>query len=141
WGVEVYILLSRWNPLNLKQPFPKKTSGYKVLVAGMGPAGFTLAHYLMHEGHEVVGIDSLPIFPLDPQLLECPIRDWSALKMPLSQRPIDGFGGVMEYGITARWDKNYLMLVRLLLERRSIFSLHGKISLGETLPLSKAFDL
>ena len=29
-----------------------------------------------------------------------------------------GFGGVAEYGITVRWDKNYLKMVRLLLERR-----------------------
>ena len=29
-----------------------------------------------------------------------------------------GFGGVAEYGITVRWNKNYLKLVRLLLERR-----------------------
>ena len=30
-----------------------------------------------------------------------------------------GFGGVAEYGITVRWDKNFLKLVRLLLERRA----------------------
>ena len=29
-----------------------------------------------------------------------------------------GFGGVAEYGITVRWDKNFLKLIRLLLERR-----------------------
>lgn len=140
WGVEIYSLLSRWNPLNLARPFPKGPSGYKVLVAGMGPAGFTLAHYLMNEGHQVVGIDSLPITPLDNDLLTQPIQDWSSLKKPLSQRPIEGFGGVMEYGITARWDKNYLKLVRLLLERRSQFSLYDNIKLGETLPLAQAFD-
>lgn len=140
WGVEIYSLLSRWNPLNLKQPFPKQESGYKVLVAGMGPAGFTLAHYLMNEGHTVVGIDGLTIEPLEKELLTQPIHAWSSLKMPLSQRPIEGFGGVMEYGITARWDKNYLKLVRLLLERRSLFSLHDNIKLGDTLSLHQAFD-
>src|SRR5206468_1002884 len=57
WGVEIYSLLARWNPLNLKRPYPKPPSGYSVLVAGMGPAGFTLAHYLLNEGHRVVGID------------------------------------------------------------------------------------
>ena len=30
-----------------------------------------------------------------------------------------GFGGVAEYGITVRWDKNFLKLIRLLLERRA----------------------
>lgn len=141
WGVEIYSLLSRWNPLNLAQPFPKQPSGYTVLVAGMGPAGFTLAHYLMNEGHRVVGIDSLTIEPLEKELLTQPIQAWSSLKKPLSQRPIEGFGGVMEYGITARWDKNYLKLVRLLLERRSQFSLHDNIKLGDTLSLTQAFDL
>ena len=29
-----------------------------------------------------------------------------------------GFGGVAEYGITVRWNKNFLKLIRLLLERR-----------------------
>lgn len=140
WGVEIYSLLSRWNPLNLKRPFPKQPSGYTVLVAGMGPAGFTLAHYLLNEGHRVVGIDGFNITPLDPGLLTQPIRDWSALKVPLSQRTIGGFGGVMEYGITARWDKNYLELVRLLLERRSLFTLYDGVRLGKDLSLSQAFE-
>ena len=30
-----------------------------------------------------------------------------------------GFGGVAEYGITVRWDKNFLKMARLLVERRS----------------------
>ena len=30
-----------------------------------------------------------------------------------------GFGGVAEYGITVRWDKNFLKMIRLLLERRA----------------------
>lgn len=139
WGVEIYSLLSRWNPLNLKQPFPKLSSGYKVLVAGMGPAGFTLAHYLLNEGHQVTGIDGFKIEPLDPDLLTQPIRDWSSFKKPLSQRTIGGFGGVMEYGITARWDKNYLDLVRLLLERRALFTLQDRTRLGRDLSLSQAF--
>lgn len=141
WGVEIYSLLSRWNPLNLKCPFPKKETGYSVLIAGMGPAGFTLAHYLLNEGHRVVGIDGLSITFLENNILTHPIREWSSLKTPLSQRPIEGFGGVMEYGITARWDKNYLKLVRLLLERRSHFKLYDRLRLGKTLSLPQAFEL
>ena len=140
WGVEIYSLLSRWNPLNLQRPFPKKASGYKVLVAGMGPAGFTLAHYLLNEGHTVVGIDGLKIEPMEKDLVTNPIREWSSLKEPLSQRTIVGFGGVAEYGITARWEKNYLKLVRLLLERRAHFALYDGVRLGGTLSLSQAFD-
>ena len=30
----------------------------------MGPAGFTLAHHLLNDGHTVVGIDGLKIEPL-----------------------------------------------------------------------------
>src|SRR3990167_2870973 len=81
WGVEIYSLLSRWNPLNFKNPYPKAPTGYKVLVAGMGPAGFTLAHYLMNEGHEAVGIDGLKIDPIDPNHLTHPIRSWNSLKI------------------------------------------------------------
>lgn len=141
WGVEIYSLLSRWNPLNLQRPFPKKHSDYKVLVAGMGPAGFTLAHYLLNEGHSVVGIDGLKIEPLEKDLLTKPIRDWESLKQPLSQRTPAGFGGVTEYGITVRWEKNYLTLVRLLLERRSHFALYDGVRLGGTLTLPQAFFL
>lgn len=141
WGVEIYSLLSRWNPLNLKRPFPKPLSDYKVLVAGMGPAGFTLAHYLLNEGHRVVAIDGLKIDPLDKEALEKPIREWKTLKQPLSQRKTMGFGGVAEYGITVRWDKNYLTLIRFLLERRSHFSLYDSVRLGGTLTLPQAFEL
>ncbi len=141
WGLEIYSLLSRWNPLNLKRPYPEKTSGYKVLVAGMGPAGFTLAYYLLNEGHTVVGIDGLKIEPLEKEILNQPIREWASLKEPLSQRTPAGFGGVTEYGITSRWDKNYLKLVRLLLERRSSFTLYDGVRIGGTLTLPQAFAL
>src|ERR1700722_16138249 len=46
-----------------------------------------------------------------------------------------------EYGITARWDKNYLKLVRLLLERRSHFTLCDQMRFGENLSLDQAFTL
>ena len=68
WGFEIYSLLTRWNPLNLRRPVPKAPTGRKVLVVGMGPAGYTLAHHLMNDGHTVVGVDGLKIEPLDAQL-------------------------------------------------------------------------
>ena len=55
WGFEIYSLLTRWNPLNFARPVPRAATGYKVLVVGLGPAGFTLAHHLMNDGHTVVG--------------------------------------------------------------------------------------
>src|SRR5262249_44033646 len=42
WGFEIYSLLTRWNPLNFSRPLPLPPSGYKVLVVGIGPAGFTV---------------------------------------------------------------------------------------------------
>ena len=65
WGFEIYSLLSRWNPLNLTRPYPESATNKKVLVVGMGPAGFTLAHHLMNDGHVAVGIDGLKIEPLE----------------------------------------------------------------------------
>src|SRR5947207_2043871 len=63
WGFEIYSLLTRWNPLDLRRPLPKPPSGYKVLVVGLGPAGFTLAHHLVNDGHFVAAIDGLKIEP------------------------------------------------------------------------------
>ena len=68
WGFEIYSLLTRWNPLHLQRPYPKAPTGRRVLIAGMGPAGFTLAHHLINDGHTVVGIDGLKIEPLPPHI-------------------------------------------------------------------------
>src|SRR5262249_41067141 len=46
-----------------------------------------------------------------------------------------------EYGITVRWDKNFLKLIRLLLERRAHFAMFGGVRLGGTLTLEQMFDL
>ena len=118
FGFEIYALLTRWNPLDIRRPLPRPDSGRKVLIVGLGPAGFTLAHHLMNDGHTVVAIDGLKIEPL--QFDPCaPIRDTATLFENLDDRVLAGFGGVAEYGITVRWNKNYLKLVRLLLERRT----------------------
>ncbi len=151
WGFEIYSLLTRWNPLNLRRPVPKPASGRKVLVVGMGPAGYTLAHHLMNEGHAVVGIDGLKIEPLqedisgvNPRGERVPfkaIRLASSLEENLDQRMPGGFGGVAEYGITVRWNKNFLKLIRLLLERREEFALFGGVRFGGTLTTDDAFAL
>ncbi len=129
WGFEIYALLTRWNPLNLRRPLPRPATGYKVLVVGLGPAGFTLSHHLMNDGHTVVAVDGLKIEPLDPEISGVtptgarvpfrPIRDVTELYEDLGERVLAGFGGVAEYGITVRWNKNFLKLIRLLLERRA----------------------
>jgi hypothetical protein len=44
-------------------------NGRNVLVAGMGPAGFTMAHHLTMEGCAVVGIDGLKLGAFDPDIM------------------------------------------------------------------------
>ena len=150
WGFEIYSLLSRWNPLKLSKPVPCANSGYKVLVVGLGPAGFTLSHHLLNDGHTVLAVDGLKIEPLQPQTAGLdvygarvpfePIRDVKSVYSRLGDRVMGGFGGVAEYGITVRWDKNFLTLARLLLERRSQFSMVGGVRFGGTLTLDEAFE-
>lgn len=152
YGFEIYGLLTRWNPLNLKRPIPKADTGYKVLVAGLGPAGFTLTHHLLNDGHIVVGIDGLKIEPLPAEISGVkptgervefkPIKDIEKeLFENLNERVLAGFGGVAEYGITVRWNKNYLKVIRLLLERRSHFAMYGGVRFGGTVTYESAFAL
>jgi NADPH-dependent glutamate synthase beta subunit-like oxidoreductase/NAD(P)H-flavin reductase len=151
WGFEIYSLLTRWNPLHLRRPYPRPASGRRALIVGMGPAGFTLAHHLMNDGHSVVGIDGLKIEPLDREVAGVdasgarvpfrPVRDVDELYERLDERSMAGFGGVAEYGITVRWDKNFLKIIRLLLERREQFALIGGVRFGGTVPLEEALAL
>jgi NADPH-dependent glutamate synthase beta subunit-like oxidoreductase/NAD(P)H-flavin reductase len=151
WGFEIYSLLTRWNPLDLRRPLPKPESGYKVLVVGLGPAGFTLAHHLLNDGHAVVAIDGLKIEPLPEEISGVsplgvrrafqPIRDVAQLYESLDDRVMAGFGGVAEYGITVRWNKNFLKLIRLILERRRQFTMFGGVRFGGTMTVDSAFAL
>ena len=142
YGFEIYSLLTRWNPLNIRRPLPLADTGRKVLVVGLGPAGYTLAHHLMNDGHTVVAVDGLKIEPLgfDPRE---PIRDAQTLFENLDDRVLAGFGGVAEYGITVRWNKNYLKLVRILLERRAEFAMQGGVRFGggATLSIDDAWQI
>ncbi len=151
WGFEIYSLLTRWNPLDFVRPVPREATGKKVLVVGLGPAGFTLAHHLMNDGHAVVGIDGLKIEPLDAALSGVDplgrrsefrlIRDVREIYEPLDDRVMAGFGGVAEYGITVRWNKNFLKIVRLLVERRQEFAMFGGVRFGGTLSIDSAFEM
>src|SRR5437764_460592 len=151
WGFEIYSLLTRWNPLNIRRPLPRPATGYKVLVVGLGPAGFTLSHHLLNDGHFVAAIDGLKVEPLPPEISGVavdgmrrpfePIRDVKTLVEGLDDRVMAGFGGVAEYGITVRWDKNFLKIVRLLLERRASFAMYGGVRFGGTITIDSAFEL
>jgi NADPH-dependent glutamate synthase beta subunit-like oxidoreductase/NAD(P)H-flavin reductase len=141
YGVEIYILLTKWNPLNIKSPLPKEPTNYNILVTGLGPAGFALTHYLLNEGHNVISIDGLKIRPLYFDIKN-PIKSYLKIKQALSKRIPQGFGGVAEYGITNRWDKNNLTLIRLILERRSDhFKMMGGVRLGSNINTEQSFAL
>ena len=146
WGFEIYSLFTRWNPLNAKRPYALPYHGKNALVVGMGPAGYTLAHYLLNEGFGVVGIDALKIEPLPDELLvqdngfPKPIRDFKEVYEELDQRVLAGFGGVAEYGITVRWDKNFLKLIYLVLARRASFRCFGGVRFGGTLTIEQAWE-
>ncbi|MBX7196374.1 MAG: FAD-dependent oxidoreductase, partial [Sandaracinaceae bacterium] len=139
WGVEIYGLLTRWNPLHPRRPFPRAYHGHDVLVVGLGPAGYTLAHHLVQEGFGVVGIDGLKLEPLPRTLLEGPIERFADLCAELDERTLYGFGGVSEYGITVRWDKNFLTLLYLTLARRQTLRLFGGVRFGGTITLEDAW--
>jgi NADPH-dependent glutamate synthase beta subunit-like oxidoreductase/NAD(P)H-flavin reductase len=147
YGFEIYSLLARFNPLNLRRPYPLAYNGKNILVVGMGPAGYTLAHHLLNEGFGVVGIDGLRIEPLSVRMrgakrrVPQPIKDVNDITGPLDRRIILGFGGVSEYGITVRWDKNFLDINYLLLMRRKKFRLYDGVRFGGTLTLDDAWDL
>jgi NADPH-dependent glutamate synthase beta subunit-like oxidoreductase/NAD(P)H-flavin reductase len=140
YGVEIYLLLTKWNPLNIHSPLPKSFTGYNVLVTGLGPAGFSLSHYMLNEGHNVVAIDGLKITQM-PFDVGAPIKNWQDHQQKLSARIPQGFGGVAEYGITARWDKNNLTLLRLILERRDNFKIYSGVRLDSNITADQAFKL
>jgi NADPH-dependent glutamate synthase beta subunit-like oxidoreductase/NAD(P)H-flavin reductase len=147
WGVEIYSLLTRWNPLNVRRPYALPYNGENVLVVGLGPAGYTLSHYLLNEGFGIVGIDGLKIEPLPGEWTgrddgtPRPIRDWASMYRDLDERILEGFGGVSEYGITVRWDKNFLTLLHLLLARRRRFRAYGGVRFGGTVRVEDAWRL
>jgi NADPH-dependent glutamate synthase beta subunit-like oxidoreductase/NAD(P)H-flavin reductase len=147
YGFEIYSLLTRWNPLNADRPYPLPYNGKNVMVVGLGPAGYTLAHYLLNEGFGVIGVDGLKIEPLPSEWTgnhgkSCPkpIKDIGEITEELDERILSGFGGVSEYGITVRWDKNFLTMVQLMLSRRKRFRAYGGVRFGGTLTIEDAWN-
>lgn len=141
WGVEIYDLLTRWNPLRQQQWVMKPYNGLKIMIAGMGPAGFTLAHHLLLEGFAVVGFDGLKIEPLPEKFIKEPIYQFEDLREALDERLMAGFGGVAEYGITVRWDKNFLKLIYISLMRKPYFQVFGSVRFGGTIKVEDAWDM
>ena len=140
YGVEIYSLLTRWNPLNFSRPFPRKNSNKKILIAGQGPSGFNLAYNLLQDGHIIAAIDGLKIEPIAKETLENPIENLQTFFEDLDKRAPKGFGGVAEYGITVRWNKNYLSLIQLILTRNNNYKLYGGVRFGSQIDRKIAFD-
>ena len=146
-GPEIYLLLTRWNPLRKDRPYALPYNGINVLVVGMGPAGYTLAHYLCQEGFGVVGVDGLKVEPLPPAWVgnaaegqePGALDAWKSVVGALDERVLTGFGGVSEYGITVRWDKNFLTLPYLSLVRRENFQVHGGTRFGGNVDLEEVW--
>jgi NADPH-dependent glutamate synthase beta subunit-like oxidoreductase/NAD(P)H-flavin reductase len=147
WGLEIYQLLTRWNPLNVNRPYMRPYKGKNVLVVGLGPAGYTLSHHLACEGFGVVAVDGLKVEPLDPALVgtadkaPIPVQWSSSLFGELDERHLLGFGGVSEYGITVRWDKNFLTIVYLTLARNRHVRMYGGVRFGGTITLDDAWAM
>ncbi|MGZ5013669.1 MAG: pyridine nucleotide-disulfide oxidoreductase [Methylobacter sp.] len=147
YGFEIYSLLTRWNPLNVKRPYMLPYNGKNALVVGLGPAGYTMSHYLLNEGFGVAGIDGLKLEPLpveltgDSEHLPMPIVNFQDLYEELDKRILAGFGGVAEYGITVRWDKNFLKVIYLTLQRRAAFRSYGGVRFGGTITIEDAWSM
>ncbi|MFO0637759.1 MAG: FAD-dependent oxidoreductase [Polyangiaceae bacterium] len=147
YGLEIYGFLTRWNPLNVVRPYSLPYNGKNVLVVGLGPAGYTLAHHLTREGFSVTAVDGLKLEPLPAELVgtaeapPAPVRDYAALYHELDERLLLGFGGVSEYGITVRWDKNFLTVLYVTLARNKLLRMYGGVRFGGTLTLDDAWDL
>ncbi|MFO0762460.1 MAG: FAD-dependent oxidoreductase [Byssovorax sp.] len=147
WGFEIYGLLTRWNPLNVERPHARPYNGKNVLVVGLGPAGYTLAHHLTCEGFAVAGIDGLKIEPLPVELTGSdtaaprPIKSFDKLYLELDERILLGFGGVSEYGITVRWDKNFLTVLYITLARQRLMRIYGGVRFGGTIDLDDAWKM
>ena len=97
-----------------------------------------------------MAIDGLKIEPLNSEISGIdefgnrqkfkPIKYLDEIYEPLSSRLIHGFGGVAEYGITVRFDKSFLKVIRLLLERRKNFRMFGGIRFGSSITDKIAFE-
>ncbi len=152
WGFEIYSLLTRWNPINVKRPYELPYNGKNVMVVGMGPAGYTLSQYLLNEGFGVVGVDGLKIEHVHPDITggwdahgkyvdPTPVYNYKEIQDELDKRVFLGFGGVSEYGITVRWDKNFLKVEFLTLARRRHFKVYDGIRFGGTIEIDDAWRL
>ena len=150
WGFEIYSLLTRWNPLDLRRPLMRagerlQGAGGRAWPGGLHPGAppdERRPHRRRHRRPEDRAAAGRPFRrAADGRRVHFrPIRQIKDLWDHLDDRIMAGFGGVAEYGITVRWDKNFLKVIRLLLERRRQFVMVGGVRFGGTLSVEDAFD-
>ena len=125
WGFEIYGLLTRWNPLNVRRarPLPvqrqerarrRPRPGGLHARAPPGERGLRRRRRRRPQDRAAARRAGRPTTARpapDPRLRRRSTRE-------LDERSSLGFGGVSEYGITVRWDKNFLTLLYLTLARQ-----------------------
>ena len=111
----------------------------------MGPAGYTLAHHLMNDGHQrgrhrrsedrtAAGRFAGVAQRRRARTLSIRCATSRDIDEPLDERIMAGFGGVAEYGITVRWDKNFLKIDPPAAgAARAKFRMFGGVRFGGTL--------
>jgi hypothetical protein len=116
WGVEIYGLLTRWNPLNVRGRTRLPYNGKNVsssaragrlhagALSGQRRASASSASTAEDRAAARRAGRQTPTRRRADPRLERDLR-------PLDERVLEGFGGVSEYGITVRWDKNFLTLL------------------------------
>lgn len=145
YGFEIYYLLLRWNPLNIENPVMQEHIGENVLVVGAGPAGYTMAHYLLNLGYGVTMIDELNIRKVFEKYSNTedhlPVKSYyDEVYNDLNTRDSLGFGGASEYGITVRWDKNFLNTIYINLLRHKNFKIESGKQLGNTYSIDDVWN-
>ena len=124
YGFEIYSLLTRWNPLSLdqRQKIRNLTTERMFSSVCLGPAGY-LRFRVPHKRRlfGVVGYrwfeDRTASYGMENRRSRaeetCPENrsaTFARITEELDERILSGFGGVSEYGITVRWDKNFLTI-------------------------------
>lgn len=132
YGFEIYSLLIRWNPLDTKK-FNIKNKNGNILVVGSGPSGIASSFYFLRNGFNVTLVEGVKIKPLPDLLKQSLIKDYSQIKEIYKNIKPQGFGGVAEFGITDRWNKENLIIARLILEKFTRFDISGSIRFGSNI--------
>ncbi|MDX1924791.1 MAG: FAD-dependent oxidoreductase [Rickettsiaceae bacterium] len=139
YGFEIYYLLTLWNPLSTSSH--RDSANNNILVVGSGPAAISLSYFLLRAGCCVIMIDGQKISKIDQALISRKIKFYDIIRDEYKTSPSQGFGGVSYYGITDRWNKENLLITRIILERHSNFKLFGGIKFGSNINYRDSVDL